>query len=178
MREAALALFLSMSALTGAAAQAPPQRAPFPVEGWRYARPDSDLHMHECIQTRCQPASRVSYRIKIGPPDRAMTLDMFKDARRRIETELRQRLPAGSLLQAEEPTGGDTGPVRILRSRRVETRADGASVTTLAILFIGRTMTVDLLSSSADPSVVDANAQTFLALIVSSDALGLPPRSQ
>jgi hypothetical protein len=178
MRETALALFLSMSVLTAATAQVTPQRAPFPVEGWRYTVPSAGLHMHECLQTRCQPGARVSYRVRVAAPDRTMTLETFKDMRRRIETELRQRLPAGSLLQAEEPTGGDTGPVRILRSRRVETRADGASVTTLAILFIGRTMTVDLVSSSADPSVVDANAQTFLALIVSSDALGLPPRSQ
>ncbi len=60
----------------------------------------------------------------------------------------------------------------------METRADGTRISTLSTLFIGRAMGVDLMSSSIDPSVVDANAQTFLALIVSSDALGLLPKSQ
>jgi hypothetical protein len=160
----------------GVAAQAPPKRAPFPIEGWRYTLIGGDLHMHECIQERCQPGSRVSYRI--SAPDRSVTLDVFKDTRRRIEAELRARLGPGALLQTEEPTAGETGPVRILRSRRTETRADGSRISTLSMLFIGRAMAVDLMSSSTDPSVVDANAQTFLALIVSSDALGLLPKSQ
>jgi hypothetical protein len=153
-----------ITAVLACAAQAQEQpKPPVIVDGWRYELTPPRIHMNVCKEAACAPGSRVSY--IMYPPRPEYTFERYKAEREKVAAMMRERMK-GVTYQIEPPTEAREGGLTVFQSRRQETYSDGRSLTVITSLILSAQMSVELISSAANPEAAAANYSLFAAPLI------------
>jgi hypothetical protein len=174
MAAATLVVLLSVA---GAAAQSAADRgsdlgaAPVAIDGWRYVKRPSDLHVYLCNHPGCATGSRASF---ISYPAGAAFPGQLRRQLDAMREMLQERLAPCTLVfdGISLPLSRVPGPMHC-----VATAVDGTKTYDAMGIINGSNLSVSLISSSNDQTASDANYRQFeaaLKAVMNSD-LGTRP---
>jgi hypothetical protein len=158
------------------AAQAPSaQSPPVMINGWRYQKGASDVHLFRCEEPACVPGSRVSYRFYAAGT--TMTLAQYRSEQGVIVKALQQKAPPGTSIKIVTIEGDDTDTLpRMYKSRRLTIAPDGSQEHVHSGLLMGKKASVSLISSSRDENAATGSFALFALplMLVAQGAPGNP----
>ena len=141
---------------------------PATVAGFRSERATSRSQVNTCTEARCVPGSKVSY--ILYPPDLEPDFERFKTMRSQIQRSLEQRLPPGTRISFEPPRMTSDDTTTIFEARRTETSFEGQTRTVITRQFYSKRMAVEMISTSTDAQVAEANLALFqIPLLLTSE---------
>jgi len=129
-------------------------------------------HVATCTEARCLTGSKVSY--ILYPPGSKPDFERFKSLRAGLERSFQQRLPLGSKVSFSPPTMTRDGAATVFEARRTETHMNGQSRTVITRQLYTSRMAVELISSSTDANVAEANLDQFQAPLIAAADGGAP----
>lgn len=156
----AVATLVAISASAVEAGVAGKNNPPVSISGWRYSLTPPKVHMNVCEADACTPGSKVSY--ILYPPSPGYNFERFKSERAKAAEMMKTRMP-GVAFEYGEPVEVKEANFTIMKLQRRETYPNGHTQTVLTSLILSPRMTVELISSSPNVKVMEANYALFSA---------------
>jgi hypothetical protein len=132
-----------------------PGTAPVAIDGWRYVRGPSDLHVYLCDHPGCAPSSRVSL---ISFPPGPIPPGLLRRQRSATAETLQEPSAPCTLVfdRISLPPPPVPGPMHC-----VATVVDGTKTHDAMGIINGSNLSVSLISSSSDQTASEANYRQF-----------------
>ncbi len=158
-------VMLALSAGLGVAKDAKEPTPPVKIAGFDYSYIDrGQIHMNVCRVSDCIPGSKVSYTLfgRETNPD----YEQFRDMQQKVAEYLQQQAPSGTTVKIEKQERKTDQLGTSFTSSRVLQSPTGQKMFTTSTTLFTKTMTISVISSSADKAMVATNSERFWAALL------------